>query len=337
MQAEIIKLHFKTPLHFGRGSEEMDKTELVYHSDSLKSAIYSIGIGLFEQWKDADFFFNGFNLSSCFPYSANEYFLPRPHLKQKFHFKNTPDDLTPKKSKKIEFVTKSFFENIILQKHEDLEIDEDLITPDQNFICGKSETARKCLYKSDVQQRVAIPLEGDLNEDGKGKESRPFYIDRIYFEDGCGLFFLVQFHDERLKDQILQCLKILGENGIGTDRTVGNGLFEFELLDTPIIINVNSAQNKYMPLGLYLPTESEIKETNLDNSAWSLFKRGGYMGGSNDEDKMHLRKKSIYMFGEGSVFESNIELKGKYIDLRPDWDTPIHPVWRCGMPLMLKF
>lgn len=337
MQAEIIKLHFTTPVHFGRGSEEMDKTELVYHSDSLKSAIYSIGISLFEQWKDANFFFNGFTLSSCFPYSGSEYFFPRPLLKHKFRFKNTSDDLTPKKSKKIEFITKSVFEKIISQKHEFIEIDDELVTPDQAFVCENPDTAKKSLYKSEVQQRVAIPLEGDYDEKGGGKESKPYYIDRIYFEEDSGLFFLVQFYNEALKKQVLQSLKILGENGIGTDRTVGNGIFESDPLDTPFSIDINSATNRYLPLGLYLPTEDEIKETNLDNSAWSLLKRGGYMGGSEVEDKRHLRKKSIYMFGEGSVFESKIELKGKYVDLKPDWNTPIHPVWRCGMPLMLKF
>ena len=49
---KAIKLHFTTPVHFGRGREEPDKSELIYHSDSLKSAIYSIGVHFFEEWKN---------------------------------------------------------------------------------------------------------------------------------------------------------------------------------------------------------------------------------------------------------------------------------------------
>jgi CRISPR type III-A-associated RAMP protein Csm4 len=86
---------------------------------------------------------------------------------------------------------------------------------------------------------------------------------------------------------------------------------------------------------LFLPEESEIQQVDLPESSWELVKRGGFISGSEQESIIHLRKKSIYMFAEGSVFKSGTRLKGKFTDLRPEWNPPLHPVYRCGMPVFI--
>jgi CRISPR type III-A-associated RAMP protein Csm4 len=224
---------------------------------------------------------------------------------------------------------------------EDIVLSEANLTLDQGFVCEREETCVKMedgipqrisFYKTEVQQRVAVP---SIDSDN---ESRPFYIDRIYFEKGCGFYFLVGFANNKIRKQVFAALKVLGENGIGTDRTVGNGLFSFNKDEdvSDFNLNITSQSGFYMPLGLYLPTQVEMDSMNLRKSSWNLLKRGGYMGGSSEDDFKHLLKKSIYMFGEGSVFSTLINLKGKYEDLKPDWNLPMHPVWRCGMPIFLK-
>ena len=342
MKFESIKLQFgSNPLHIGRGRDELDKTELIYHSDSLKSAIYSIGVEMFREWQDPDYFFQGFTISSCFPYAGHEFFIPRPNIRKKIIIKECDDDLQAKKVKSIEYLSKAVFEEFINRGLEDIVLSEANLTSDLGFICENEETCvimkdgiskRISFFKTEVQQRVAVPSID--TED----ESRPFYIDRIYFEEGCGFYFLAGFSDGKIRKQVFTALKVLGENGIGTDRTVGNGLFSFNPDEdvSDFIFNITSQSGFFLPLGLYLPTPSEMASIDLRKSSWSLLKRGGYMGGSSVDGFKHLLKKSIYMFGVGSVFSTDTTLIGKYEDLKPDWNLPMHPVWRCGMPLFLK-
>ena len=75
---------------------------------------------------------------------------------------------------------------------------------------------------------------------------------------------------------------------------------------------------------------------NLSQSKYTLLLRGGYMAGSREESLRHLRKKSIYAFGVGSVFLTTQPLKGKIVDLRPNWnDERMHTVLRSGRPFCL--
>ena len=60
------------------------------------------------------------------------------------------------------------------------------------------------------------------------------------------------------------------------------------------------------------------------------------MAGSAEEALGHLRKKSIYMFNAGSVFNTTNQLMGKVVDLHPKWnDERMHPVFRSGKPFYL--
>lgn len=341
---KAFKLRFTTPLHFGRGREELDKSELIYHSDSLRSALFSIGLQLFEEWEQKEIFFDGFRISSCFPYAKDELFLPKPVMKKELNIVNVDNDKVSKVIKRIDFLERSIFENYLTKEEDITDIDFENITPDGIFICRDKETyifsengvkIKKPFFKTEIQQRVQIPLPGTNDQN-----SRPFNIDRIFFEKDCGLYFIAEFKDEMIEQQVSTALKILGANGIGTDRTVGNGLFEFdEEKDVISDFKINTSFNNsaYISLGLFLPSQEDHKEIDFTRSSWNLIKRGGYMGGSSFEKFARLRKRSVYMFAEGSILKSNIELKGKVEDLKPNWnDNEMHSVWRDGQCIMLK-
>ena len=335
MNLEAIKLRFSTPVHLGRGLEDLDRSETVYHSDSLKSAIFAVGLAQFPRWADSDAeaFFNGFQISSCFPFAADELFLPKPFLNIRFNFTEIEEDRQAKKGKKVAFLSFKHFEELVnVGEGATIDLSKDLVTPDGQFICENEETAQRSFFKTEVQQRVAVPLEGDDDQ------TRPFYVDRLYFEQDCGLYFLADFKgNEKLRTQILQTLRLLGDMGIGTDRTVGNGLFEFDSATDvkQIEIKTTGKHSAQLCLGLYLPKKEEFTGISLQKSRWSLLKRGGYMAGTSNEAFLSLRKKSLYFFGEGSVFTSSQKLVGKKENIQPDWDTPMHPVWRDGQCLFL--
>lgn len=329
MQAEAIKLRFVSPLHLGRGLEtDYGKTETVLHSDTLKSALFALGIQLFPEWeKTPALFFDAFSISSCFPFAGNEYFFPKPLLKRKLEFSASSEHLQAKKSKRVDYLSKTVFEKFITQ--DVLQIDENCLSPDGSFVFENRANAR-VLFKTEVQQRVAVPAES-------GEETKPYYVDRLFFNSDCGLFFLAQFHNETIKSQVIAALKLLGDQGIGTDKSVGNGQFIFDQQKgiENISIETVSSLKRWIALGLYLPEKSAFEKFDLDNSTWQLIKRGGYMGGSSDFTFLGIRKRNIFMFSEASVFASNEEPAGKLIDLKPDWDKPMHPVWRDGRPLFL--
>ncbi|HAJ98957.1 MAG TPA: type III-A CRISPR-associated RAMP protein Csm4 [Bacteroidales bacterium] len=340
---KAIKLRFTSPVHFGRGREELDRSELVYHSDSLKSALYSVGLSVFNEWSDAGYFFDGFRISSCFPFAKDEYFLPKPQLRREIELVNFNKDLVSKKVKKIEYLEKSIFEKFVSDIDKALPIDPEFITSDGLFVCKSRDTfLRKAgnksipvnFYKSEVQQRVTLPKHGEEEQ-----ESKPFYIDRINFEENCGLYFLAEFSNPDLEFQVFTALKLLGEQGIGTDRTVGNGQFEFEpgLDVTDFPIDICKTTGKHLSLGLFLPSESDYQNINMKQSSWNILKRGGYMAGSEFEDFRHLRKKTLFMFSLGSILHSDHELNGQFVNVAPAWnDTRMHPVWRDGKCLLIK-
>jgi len=141
MQLEAIRMNFLSPVHLGRGQEELDKTELIYHSDSLKSAIYAVGLPLFPEWKSAEQFFHGFQISSCFPFARNEYFFPKPMTSKGFDFSNnSSQENISKKAKKIRFLSKQLFEQYLNSKEDKLLVDENTITSDNLFVCEHTET-----------------------------------------------------------------------------------------------------------------------------------------------------------------------------------------------------
>jgi CRISPR-associated protein Csm4 len=329
MQAEAIKLRFISPLHIGRGMEtDYGKSETVLHSDSLKSALFSVGLKLFPEWENApDDFFDSFSISSCFPFAGPEYFFPKPLLKRRFEFANTNEHLQAKKSKKIEFLSKQTFESLI--NNDVTLVDEKCISTDGSFLFGTSENVRT-IYKTEVQQRVAVPSDS-------GEETKPYYVDRIFFNENCGLFFIASFQNDEIRKKVFAVLRLLGDQGVGTDKSVGNGQFDFDQDQDveSIEFNITTKSNHWIALGLYLPEKTEFESLDLDKSSWQLIKRGGYMGGSSNFSFFSLRKKNIFMFSESSVFAASNCPIGKLIDLKPDWNEPMHPVWRDGRPLFL--
>ena len=77
-------------------------------------------------------------------------------------------------------------------------------------------------------------------------------------------------------------------------------------------------------------------ELDLQNSNYTLIQRGGFIAGSEKERFRHLRKKTIYMFTAGSIFNTTANIIGKVENkIAPDYpDT--HSVYRSGHALTIK-
>jgi len=337
MRFEAIKLEFTSPLHIGRGWGDLDRSEPILHSDSLKSAIYFSLIQLFPEWKSEEKaleFFNGFVISSCFPYYNNEFFLPKLPIRN-FIISGIDDYKIAKVAKKIEYLSLDVFKNYLNSK-EIINIDKKQLSENGKYVFANNNAPINFI-RSQTQQRITIKNTG---------KSIPFFVDRLFFMKNSGLYFLADFKkNDQLKFLVFKALKFLGTIGIGTDKTVGNGFFEFDenrhvqeiLIETK---NTYTNDYAYASLGLFIPTEEEFKRINFDKSFWNIKERGGYIAGSEYIKFRHLLKKSIYMFTEGSIFFTETlkeNLEGKLVNLKPDWnDNDMHNVYRCGKSIFIK-
>lgn len=227
-----------------------------------------------------------------------------------------------KKIKKVQWLDKDFFQKMI---HGNNIFDENL---DVDCISGSYLTKNEVeanFISSKVSQRVTVPRDPD-------EDSTPFYMDRLLFKDWSGLFFIVSGDTTELE----LALKVLKDEGIGTDRTVGNGLFEWDDDDVKIDIPTSDFATN---LSLFCPEDQKQLEemTRADETAWDFKRRGGWITSAPFNT---YRKNSIHMFSEASVFHlpqtREPLIKGKIEDLKPEVEfEDLHPVWRFGKALLL--
>lgn len=315
----IIKMKFLTPVHIGKGKDFYDISSSELHSDTLIAALAAMKAQR-GQAEQLDEFISSFTLSSAFPYSGQSYFLPKPMGRLNIKVRDKEEHEYRKKLKKVQFIERSVFASLI--QGDCREIDEAAIQG--SFIVSTKEKWVKP-YKNQVNLRVLVCRNG-------GK-TVPFFFDWRYFDRNSGLYCITDATGE-LFEEISDLFCELGEAGIGTDKNIGGGKFEVETaeIELPTIYDANST----MLLSLYLPMKEEMDMLQLERSRYSLVLRGGYMAGSDTEIFRHLWKKSVYMFDIGSVFPALHPLKGKTVDLSPDWnDERMHSVYRSGRPFCL--
>jgi len=328
---KIYKLRFTTPLHIGDERDDYGISLQTIHSDTLYAAMTSVlaKIGV-EIPNNGDF---GFSISSLFPYYQKKdknpvYFLPK--LKsQNIPSKSLQD--VAKKIKKIEWLDIGFFSRLING--------EQLFT--ENFDTGLLNNGKyltrqsidKDFIKKEVNPRVTVSR--NFSEDAK-----PFYMERLFFKEESGMYFIAVGDNDKLKI-IDKALKILKDEGIGTDRTVGNGFFE---VDTDFIELELPKSNAITNLSLFLPENQEQIDEMLkgENIAYDFQKRGGWI---TDSGLNTFRKNTVQMFTEASVFSLDSVpekefVRGTIVDLKPKLDfehlgVKPHPIWRSGKALFI--
>jgi CRISPR-associated protein Csm4 len=322
----IYKLHFTTPVHLGDAREDYGISMKTIYSDTMYAALTSclakIG-GIIPQGGDL-----GFAISSLFPFyqkdkkSETVYFLPKTYKHTAF---KSESELSIKSLKKIQWIDLDFFNKLIN--------DEPIIIDSEKYIQGGYLTAKeidKDFISSQVSPRV--------NVSRTGKDALPFYMDRLYFKDYSGLYFLVKGTNNLLDAAI----EVLQHEGIGTDRHVGNGFFTFDKDEIEINCPDEQKTDYALSLSMFIP-ESEIQLKSIlagENVSYDFVRRGGWITTTPFNT---YRKNVIYAFLQGSVFslklDSNVTVKGKIVNLKPDL-TPQeqeidHPVWRNGKSIFI--
>jgi CRISPR type III-A-associated RAMP protein Csm4 len=343
---EAWHLRFTGPLRLSHPTGLPERSEIIIHSDTLKSALFAVGLQIYPEWAgQADNYFNAFSISSAFPFCGEEYFLPRPQWPVIFRFSQTDEALFAKKAKKIQYVSAAFYDSFYknLPAHSFaqppvLDVDNSQVVQGQ-FLSSRSQPSGRVVWETVVEPHAA------KLEDPFGSP-RYFTTSRTFFAQDCGLYFLIRFHDETWRGPLLNAMRLLGHQGMGSDRSVGNVFFDFHPerdIKSPLPFGLPDQDppdqaGLYVALGMYLPTQEDLERAHLDESSWTLVRRGGYLAAPENPEHMRLRRNWLMMMGPGSVLKCTASPVGKMVDLRPEvpHDPVRHPVWRDGRCLFWK-
>jgi len=319
MKYKVVKFTKMSPLHIGAGRENYDTSSSMLQSDTLSAALASLRAKK-DKGDETEAFLNSFAVSSALPYAGDKFFLPLPKGRKNITINGQEEKQYRKSLKKLQYADIATWAK--LMNGMNLAIEQGQIQH-KSFLTSDAVSIPE-ISKKQVLQRVSVSRCGD--------DAVPFFFEWEYFNKDCGMYCIVDA-DEKPFDEIFSLFEELGEEGIGTDKSVGGGKFKAEKaeIELPDIADVNAQ----ISLGLYLPSKEELDSIDLNNSHYSLLLRGGFMAGSSDIALRHLRKKSVYMFDVGSVFHTVFPIKGKTVCLTPDWDAPIHPVFRSGKPIII--
>lgn len=152
-----------------------------------------------------------------------------------------------------------------------------------------------------------------------------------------GLYFLLHFpqSDPQLEQKLQAAIALLGEEGIGGERSSGAGRFEVEWSALPALWQsvVNFSQgDRYGLISLFW--ECPVTPTLIETAKYTLQERGGWIS---SEFGHQLRRKTIQMFAEGSVFPHSPT--GLLADVTPEnfrqQHRAYHNVYRSGISLSL--
>lgn len=153
-------------------------------------------------------------------------------------------------------------------------------------------------------------------------------------ESLAGLYFILHFpqEDRQLESDLQAALNLLGEEGLGGERSSGAGRFKVvaweDLSETwqKVVFFQNATHYSLMSL-LW---QKSIPNGFTNESSYDLVERGGWIGSTFSGRQM--RRKKVRMFAEGSIFK--IQPSGQIADVTPA-RFKRHPIYRNGIALSL--
>lgn len=317
MGYHLYKLRFPSGLHLDAGSYGFETSEVMIHSDTLFSALCCTANLLGgDSWVKK--LLDDLVISSAFPYVGEKLFFPKPlHMAQP---RFGQDKYSEQKAyRKVRFFEKSLLESALQNK-----LDIPIIFNDEQVRngCWFNGTADE-VYKTIEHPRIVI--------DRITSQTTIFHFQEVHFSPDCGLFFFADCGGDSQLETILNAsLGLLGDEGIGSDGTVGKGLFSFTI-DKSFPGLPTLSDNRYYLLSLYHPAPNEVPHILPENSNYDIITRRGW---SSAWGGMDLRRQSLRMFMEGSVlaFDSSESIIGDNQPVLPDMPH----INRYGKTLILK-
>jgi CRISPR-associated protein Csm4 len=328
-------LSFRSPLHIGRRGVGLEATRTHVPADTLFSALCSAWRELYGvedlQAKVLDRFIAGqgpFFLTSAFPAAAGVRFYPRPLLRRHLHFADGEE----KAFKRLQFVSEGIFtrllagEPLTFRKEDCLNEESAWTTSEERHQLKRwtdDETGEIILWRTAVVPRVTL--------DRISSASEIWHFGETCLAEDVGLWFGVDFptdHGGVTSQRLAASLRLLGDNGLGGERSAGHGLFT---VGPASQVNLPDAidSNRFVTLAPICPRDpAEAAALTEEAAAYDLLPRRGWV---TSPEGSNLRRKIVWMLGEGAVLMGSGQPRpGRLVDVTPDVLTA-HRVFRYGL------
>jgi len=329
MKYRAYRLHFRGALHIGSNRPGFEHTEEIIHSDTLFSALMNAWNLLDPQRVERmmppeklSITHLPFRVSSAFPFVGKRFFFPKPYGRIWQESEDSPPDFM-KLQKKVKYIEKSVLEFILNGKKEKYD-------PNANQSIPEYYDPISPLENSPAEKFDVPRLMVDRNNQGQSI----FYFTRMVFRPDSGLFFITEWEDDSLCNAFEAALRLLGDMGIGGDRSVGHGLFTPELVPNFELKTPDNPTHRYV-LSLIHPAPNDDVNV-LKNSGYNLIERKGWAWSGHG---ISLRRKAVRMLMEGSILHEPGFMGDiiKVLDTKDtDWALE-HPLYRYGMTFSIPF
>ena len=318
MDVLLYKLRFTGATHFGDTGIDLENVQETINSDTIFSALINaitIYYGVKEAGDWIERFINDppFLLSSLFVYYKDSYFLPKP-----LDDSSIPDEIKAERGKDLKSLKWLEREDFLKWKK------QNILTIEALDIIKKKQFEYKRAFVKEIRPRVTL--------DRITQQSSIYHCGYIYFREDTGLYGLVAFRDSSLIEKFKKLLLLLGQTGLGGEKTYGCGRFEVTFddeLDDAFRSILQEDSDRYVLLSLYHPAESERENLGSSLLSYDIVRKKGWI--TSGRYALPLKRKSVGFITEGSVVKAPV--KGCLIDVTPEYapsDTLSHSVYRYG-------
>lgn len=205
------------------------------------------------------------------------------------------------------------------------------------------EKERVAGWRDEETDDIRLWAVGDVPRvtvDRRASTSTVYQAGRVWFPTGGGLWLLMRWRSDWQKRGEL-ALWVLGDEGIGGERSAGHGLFclhgPYPLSGLPD----PTPGERFLTLSLYHPTKGELADVLGGEGINYRFQvRRGWMASPDQVESAEegtlsgsaLRRKAVRMFAEGSILRwpDRRTALGALADVTPDVFST-HKVWRYGL------
>lgn len=344
----LYHLTFPHGLHIGRGGVESIEETLDYiPSDTLFSALLDTWVHL---GKQVDEILRSsstpiFRVTSAFPFAGKVRFYPKPvDLRALFSEKMLQGEGAGKRLKGIRWISEGlleksanglFLDEFLFPEDEDEEpksgvalqggaywlLDEEVPSLPQSMQMERSKHAvvrRKIVSHDQIVPRVTV--------DRVSSATILFQSERLIFNKDCGLWFGAVGQISPLSE----LLAVLGDSGIGGERTAGYGSFIVDLITER---EFTAPKTRAYLLSRYHPSNTEVDLLKNESSTYRLVNISGWLRTPHNTPAQ--RRKNIWMVTEGSLISGNPH--GDAAEVSPEYENTDkkfpHAVYRSGFAL----
>jgi CRISPR/Cas system CSM-associated protein Csm4 (group 5 of RAMP superfamily) len=295
-----VRLRPTGPWRAGHRGGDRERVDVVYHSDSLYSAITQAMrmLGWLEEWLDATARAATepvVRFSSLFPYAGKTRLVTPP--------KTAWPSANAEKLVPLEIAHGSAF--------------------DQSR--WSSDGASDCLIPVGSIAPFHISLRTSAATDRITGAVEPHRIACLEFAPNAGWWGLFEVEDKEWEGRVKAAFRLLADSGFGGERSRGWGrASQPQFADALYLFPKRPENGLLWLLSLYSPHEADVVD-------WS---RGEYAatvrGGWTESPSGSVSKKQARMIEEGSVLSAE-SLRGRAVDVAPEGFA--HPVYRAGFAL----